>query len=207
MPHRTMNAAHRARTRKQQGGQRHPEMDARNRHLILVTPAAPEPGTSDDQPGAGAEARDPVPPAQSVADAESRWDQQIAYALRRAQDYSDPFLALGQSLVAAALAPSSQSSRFEAGDRSSAPLVVHPQWRGRLEREHREWLLRRSPDDSWLVWRPRSSRLERSGHGADDGSGASIPRFRLLARLARGAVAQYVAALSRLRVGGPTRVW
>ena len=41
-------------------------MDARNRHLTLVTPAAPEPHSGRDQPGAGAEARDRLPPPQDL---------------------------------------------------------------------------------------------------------------------------------------------
>ncbi len=84
------------------------------------------------------------------------------------------------------------------------PLAVHPQPRGSMERRRRSvlrWLA-----DVVRVGRRSSSRPVESV-GADGARGAAVPRVWLLDGMAARSVAEHVAAVSRLRVGGPTSSW
>ncbi len=94
---------------------------------------------------------------------------------------------------------------FGSWDPASRALALHPLARGGVERQHRQRLLRRLADDV---------RLGRTGRecgptladGTDAGSGDRVPAFRLLRLLDRGAMAEYLAALSRVSIRVTDRV-
>lgn len=133
----------------------------------------------------------------------------------------DPFGRLSQ--VGRAAMEQAEAARIQAGSSAEAELydavvsgdcariavALHPFGRGSVEREHRQRILRGLADDASVGAGSvlRLPRRSTSTLGADAEGRARLSRERLLDRLARGTVAKYVSAVSRLRVGGPVRFW
>jgi hypothetical protein len=80
-------------------------------------------------------------------------------------------------------------------------------------RRRRQWLgslrhlLRATPDDKRLGRLPDLGLEHRPDLGSLRRRGGPVPGERLLSRVARGAVAQYVSALFGLPLTGPARTW
>jgi len=87
-------------------------------------------------------------------------------------------------------------------DCSSRTLALYSSRRGRLERGHRQRVLRRPADDVRLGWPGRQCRVV-VAEGSDAGGGDRISEIRLFDGVAGRAVAEYVTAMSSLRLSSP----
>ncbi len=180
-----------------------------DRHLSLVT-STPRAGADtggdpnlDSSPGHQPASSCSVPPGENVVVSGSSRCGSYTLRLRRAPNLEHWVLVLDQPPLATSPLSSAEIEPTAAA-LAQVAVALHPFARGRMARQHGERVLR---------WPARDFRLERSRptrstqpDRADAGRRRSVPRFRLLRLLARRAMAQYLATLSRVPLG-PLRTW
>ena len=123
---------------------------------------------------------------------------------RREAHFLYGVLGLDRQAVESPPHPSTPLRPSAPADRAPGALVVYPQPGGLMARQHGQWVLRR-PTRDFRVERSSQTRPTQPDR-ADVGRRTSVPRFRLLRRLARRAMAEYLAAVSLLPLG-PSRSW
>ncbi len=202
---RSMNAAVTARPSSQRREGNDLRTTSRTGHNDHTTPRQQAP--RGHLPGSQPEAGDRVASPPYLALAGREWAHTHTLGSRRAPHTLDGVSQVDRSAVVAPSNPSSQvRARAPRDDRgSSGSVALHPLEGGGVEREHGQWFSGGSANDTRLG-RSVSPGLALAG-GADGARGAPVSRVRLLARVARGTVAEHIAALSRLLLTGPARVW
>ncbi len=180
--------------------------NTRTRHLSLVTSTLRPGADTGGDPNldsyrstsrAGVAAWNRLSPQSRMALAGCGWPTPDDLPLRGAPHEFGGVPDLDQPPMAAPPRPSAEIEATAA--LAQVALALYPQPGGRLEREHGQRFPGRTPDDSRLGRSCSTGPAE--SVGADGTCGAPVPRFRLLRLLARRAMAQYLATLSRVPLG------
>ncbi len=195
-----------ARTRKRPGRRPHLFMAPSDLTHLHTAPDG-LPASRRGVPGAEPQTRHSVASVTDLALARFGREIQNSIRLCRTEDPLDCLSFVARPSVEPSQNPGPQvrarTPRLSGG--TPLALVVHPQSRRSMERADGQRILRRTPDDVRLGRARRQRGLALPG-GPDAGSGDRVPPFRLLRLLARRAVAEYVATLSRVSVRVTDRV-
>ncbi len=178
-------------------------MATRTRHNDRTTPTEPAPGSGIA--GAEPQTRHSVAPPTNVVLGNAGWATSDLYPTCRTPHDFRCVPSLDRPSLVTPPRHSSPLCVSPPDDWAPQPLALHPQPRRILERADRQWLLWWTPDDVRLG-RPRRQRRPALAGGTDASSRDRVSAFRLLRLMARRAVAEYFATLSRLPVG-PSRSW
>ncbi len=193
------NAADMARTRKRRKGRDHPQLASSDRHHLHTAPR--EQASSCPDAGTEPQTRDNVAPLEDVALGSVSWKNANAN-LARGTAYGVYLVpSLDRQALVTPAGPRPPLLALTPTDPPGA-VGVHSPRRRVVERSGRP-VLRRIADDVRLGRARRECSLALAR--ATDARGRDgLPAIRLLGRLARGAVAEYVAAVSR---AGSLRFW
>ncbi len=170
----------------------------------LHTAPDEHPAPSRGVPGAKPQTRDSVAQVTHLALARRRRQTSDPLGSRRAAHHVHGVSRLDRPSLVAPPRHSSPLCPSPSPDWAPQPLALYPFPRRGLERPQPA-LLRGTPDDVRLG-RARRQRGVALAGAADASSGDRVPAFRLLRLLARRAMAQYLATVSRLPLG-PSRSW
>ncbi len=171
----------------------------------LHTAPDEHPASRRGVPGAQSQTRHSVAPLEDLALAGHSGKSPDTERSRRASHHIYGVPSLDRQAVESPPHPGTPLRPSPPADRASEPLALHTQPRRLLERADRQWLLWWTPDDVRLG-RPRRQRRPALAGAADASSGDRVPAFRLLAGVARRAVAKHIATVSRVSVRVTDRV-
>ncbi len=197
------DAAPRTCTRRK--GRDHTQLATSDRHNGSTTECSAETSGLTAASDRSAQTGHRVAPVTDLALARHRRQDQDAHRARRDADSFDGVPRLDRTSLVAPSPHGTTTSSTAPGYRAPLTLALHPSGRRRVERRGRT-LLRRAPDVLRLG-RAHRRRLVALPVRADAGSRDRLRAVRLLTRVARRAVAQYVTTVSRSGLGGSLRTW